>query len=219
MQAATRKRQSDSVLAMQAATRKRQRDSVLAVQAAMRKRQGDSVFAMQAATRQRQSDSVLAVQAAARRAAEAAAAARRDSIRLAVASAPQPEPKAPPVVTRRDSVAPPVPRPVVSTARRDTTLTPVRTAPPVVRVDTSSLRTVAATSFAVQFAAYNDRPGAARLAAVLQQRGIIARVEGSAAPFRVRAGRYTTRAEAEAAAALWRRPGQAAMVVSYGPTP
>jgi SPOR domain len=67
--------------------------------------------------------------------------------------------------------------------------------------------------FAVQFAAYNDKPGAEQFAAVLRARGIAARVEGRSAPFRVRAGRYTTRTEAEAAAAVWRRPGTAAIVV------
>jgi hypothetical protein len=71
----------------------------------------------------------------------------------------------------------------------------------------------------VQFAAYNDRPGAEQFASVLRGRGITARVEGSVAPFRVRAGRFATRAEAEASAALWRRPGQPAIVVALGPTP
>ena len=82
-----------------------------------------------------------------------------------------------------------------------------------------SARPAAAERYGVQFAAYNDRPGAARLAAVLQERGISARVEGTTAPFRVRAGRFTTRAEAEAAATLWRRSGQAVMIVPLGPTP
>ena len=73
--------------------------------------------------------------------------------------------------------------------------------------------------YGVQFAAYNDKPGAEQLASALRTRGITARVEGDAKPFRVRAGRFATRAEAEASAALWRRPGQPAIVVTLGPTP
>lgn len=69
--------------------------------------------------------------------------------------------------------------------------------------------------FAVQFAAYNDKPGAEKFAQALRGRGIVARVEGERAPFRVRAGRYATRAEAEAAAAVWRRPGMPAIVVPF----
>lgn len=105
---------------------------------------------------------------------------------------------------RRDTIA--TPTPAVPSIRRDSVRTPV----------TASTNTV---RFGVQFAAYNDRPGAEKFAAQLRERGIVARVEGVAAPFRVRAGRYSSRAEAEAQATLWRRPGQAAMVVALGPTP
>ena len=71
----------------------------------------------------------------------------------------------------------------------------------------------------MQFAAYNDRPGAEQFASVLRGKGITARVEGTVAPFRVRAGRFATRAEAEASAVLWRRPGQPAIVVELRPRP
>jgi cell division protein FtsN len=111
-----------------------------------------------------------------------------------------------PAAPRRDTVATLIPTPAAPIVRRDTVRTPV----------TASTNTV---RFGVQFAAYNDRPGAEKYASQLRERGIAARVEGVAAPFRVRAGRYGSRAEAEAQATLWRRPGQAAMVVALGPTP
>ena len=98
--------------------------------------------------------------------------------------------------------------------------TAAKTAAPTIAATVApSERPAAAERYGVQFAAYNDRPGAARLAAVLQERGISARVEGTTAPFRVRAGRFTTRAEASAAATLWRGSGQAVMIVPLGPTP
>ncbi len=144
-------------------------------------------------------------------------------------------PKPAPAVVRRDTVVTPKPAPVV--VRRDTVVTP-KPAPAVVRPDTAPTpkpSTPAATPaptanpartsptssgrFGVQFAAYNDRPGAEQYASLLRGRGITARVEGTAAPFRVRAGRFATRAEAEASAALWRRPGQAAIVVALAPSP
>ncbi|MCU0626866.1 MAG: SPOR domain-containing protein, partial [Gemmatimonadaceae bacterium] len=73
--------------------------------------------------------------------------------------------------------------------------------------------------YAVQFAAYNTKVGAQGFVAQLRARGIPARVEGEVAPFRVRAGRYPSRAEAEIAAQGWRTPGQAAIVVGYGGAP
>lgn len=127
-------------------------------------------------------------------------------------TAPTPKPVAP--VARRDTA--PTPKPVAPVVRRDTAPTPTPVPP---RVDTASAPRAAAGRFGVQFAAYNDKPGAEQYAAVLRGRGIVARVEGVVAPFRVRAGRFATRAEAEAAAALWRKPGTAAIVVALGPMP
>lgn len=53
--------------------------------------------------------------------------------------------------------------------------------------------------FSVQVAAYNARRDATSLAARLKERGFDARVFGNKAPWRVRIGRYATRAEATAA--------------------
>ena len=162
-------------------------------------------------------------------------AVRRDTTLKPVVVAPIRRDTTPkPVVVapiRRDTtpkpVAPaPAPKPVVTAPiRRDTTPKPVAPAPapkpvaPTVHADTAAARPATAGHFGVQFAAYNDRPSAEQYASILRSRGITARVEGVVAPFRVRAGRFTTRAEAEASSALWRRPGTAAIVVVLGPVP
>jgi hypothetical protein len=54
-------------------------------------------------------------------------------------------------------------------------------------------------AFTVQVAAYDTRNAADRLATTLRGQGLEARVIGTTKPFRVRVGRYATRAEAEAA--------------------
>lgn len=119
-----------------------------------------------------------------------------------------------PGVTRPAASAPaPVAQKPASPAPTPANTAPSTAAPPAAATAQLTAR------FAVQFAAYNDRPGAESYAALLRGRGITARVEGTAAPFRVRAGRFATRQEAEASAVLWRRPGQAAIVVSLGTTP
>jgi cell division protein FtsN len=48
----------------------------------------------------------------------------------------------------------------------------------------------------VQVAAYDSREPAQRLVNLLKARGIDARVDGTARPYRVRVGRYASRAEA-----------------------
>ena len=53
--------------------------------------------------------------------------------------------------------------------------------------------------YSVQVAAYNRKPEADKLASSLRTRGYEARVDGSAAPFRVRIGRYATAKDAEEA--------------------
>ncbi len=145
-------------------------------------------------------------------------------------AAPAPVAGTPAPVVSRPAASAPVagtPAPVVTTpaAAAPVAQKPASPAPTPANTAPSTAAPTAAASapqtarFAVQFAAYNDRPGAESYAALLRGRGITARVEGSAAPFRVRAGRFATRQEAEASAVLWRRPGQAAIVVSLGTTP
>ena len=126
-----------------------------------------------------------------------------------------PTPKPAPLVVKRDTA--PTPKPVPVVVKRDTAPTPKPTPiPPPTATPTAP---ATSTRYGVQFAAYNDKPGAENLASVLRARGVTARVEGDVKPFRVRAGRFASRAEAEASAALWRRPGQPAIVVTLGPNP
>ena len=116
---------------------------------------------------------------------------------VAPVPAPVPAP-APAPVRRAEPVIPPAPQRQAETAAASPPSAPA-----------------AAMRYAVQFAAYDDRLGAAQFAEQLQRGGIAARVEGNVKPFRVRAGRFATRTEAEATLQLWTRPGQPAIVVSY----
>lgn len=73
--------------------------------------------------------------------------------------------------------------------------------------------------YSVQVAAYDSPEPATRLVRVLVARGIEARVDGKARPFRVRVGKYTTRAAAVRAAATLKAQGYAGFVtlVKAGP--
>lgn len=68
-------------------------------------------------------------------------------------------------------------------------------------------------SYSLQVAAYNKKPEATALAAQLTKRGFSARVDGASAPFRVRIGRYRTRADAVAAQQRARKSGISGFVV------
>ena len=214
--------------AQTAAGRRRQRDSVLAAQGVRAAARRDSLARVASAPRpvvKRDTAPSPRPQVAIVRRDTAATpvVVRRDTSPTPVVPPAVRRDSAPaPVVVRRETVPVPVrrdtvpaPKPPAVVVRRDTAPTPRPAAPVVVRREPVPDAPPEATRFAVQFAAYNDRPGAEQFAAELQGRGITARVEGSERPFRVRAGRFRTRAEAEASAALWRRPGQAAIVVSY----
>ena len=65
--------------------------------------------------------------------------------------------------------------------------------------DTTTTTPIADGAFSVQVAAYTARQDATSLVANLKQRGFDARVVGTKAPYRVRVGRYATRADANAA--------------------
>ena len=207
--------------------------------AAMAKREPPPMGVMRAASESTVVPTVAAAPAAGRRPKrEAAVPARpvtppvkRDTVvtpkpaPVVVKRDTAPTPKPAPVVVKRDTAPTPKPAPVV--VKRDPAPTP-KPAPVVVKRDTaptprpptvSPAAPATGTRYGVQFAAYNDKPGAEKLASTLRTRGITARVEGEVKPFRVRAGRFSTRAEAEASAELWRRPGQPAIVVPLGPTP
>jgi cell division septation protein DedD len=115
-----------------------------------------------------------------------------------------------------DSTAPvPAPPPASDTAARPVpaaTDTAPRSAP-----DSSRRSGGGRTAFySVQVAAYDSAESAERLVKVLQDRGIDARVDGSARPFRVRIGRYSTRADAVKAAALLKAQGHNGFVTLVG---
>lgn len=69
-------------------------------------------------------------------------------------------------------------------------------APPRKNTAPSATASDSVTVFSLQVAAYDTHAAAARAATTLVRRGIDARVDGTRAPFRVRIGRYGSRAEA-----------------------
>ena len=78
---------------------------------------------------------------------------------------------------------------VIDSAKSPPSAMPATKAPAVSR----------SSSYSVQVAAYNRRAEADKLASSLKTRGYQARVDGNAAPFRVRIGRYATAKDAEEA--------------------
>ncbi len=65
-----------------------------------------------------------------------------------------------------------------------------------------------ASYYSVQVAAYQSKEPALNLVSLLKERGLEARVDGSKAPYRVRVGKYTTRAAAVKAQASLKAQGQ-----------
>jgi tetratricopeptide (TPR) repeat protein len=70
--------------------------------------------------------------------------------------------------------------------------------------------------FTLQFAAYQTRPEAMRLVGRLAARGVTARVVGTTKPYRVRVGRYDTRAAAIAAQVQLKAKKLTALVTEIG---
>lgn len=140
----------------------------------------------------------------------------------AVATRPAPKPARD--STRREPVAarPSVTKGATKTAAK----TPTKTSPaksPVTKAPTAKTSTAktppaktpakAPTEFfSVQIAAYDSAEPATRLMKLLVSRGIDARVDGKARPFRVRVGKYATRAQATKAAATLKSQGHGGFV-------
>ncbi|HXY29921.1 MAG TPA: SPOR domain-containing protein [Gemmatimonadaceae bacterium] len=95
-------------------------------------------------------------------------------------------PKAPTAPAASAATKAPAPAPAPTTAP---------TSPP------ASSPSATHTQYTVQIAAYDSRASAEALRDALRQRGMDARVYGTAKPFRVRVGRYDTKSAADAAAA------------------
>lgn len=70
--------------------------------------------------------------------------------------------------------------------------------------------------YSVQVAAYDSDEAAQRVARLLVERGLDARVDGSVRPFRVRIGRYATRAEAVQALETLRSQGHPGFIAVVG---
>lgn len=70
--------------------------------------------------------------------------------------------------------------------------------PLTVKPPAEKVKTAIGAVYSVQIAAYNVKSQAAAMVARLKQRGYEARVDGTAAPFRVRIGKYATQAQASA---------------------
>lgn len=88
------------------------------------------------------------------------------------------------------------------------------TVPPTVPPDTTTVSsatppsaTPSASFYSVQVAAYNSREPAVNLVGTLVERGLEARVDGTGPPYRVRVGKYATRADAVKAAASLKSQG------------
>jgi cell division septation protein DedD len=101
-------------------------------------------------------------------------------------------PGTPPDTSRRAAAPPPRLSPSPSPS-------PV-TAPP-------STATAGSAFYSVQVAAYESREPATRMARMLASRGLEARVDGKARPYRVRVGKYSGRSEAVKAAATLKSQG------------
>ena len=94
-----------------------------------------------------------------------------------------------------------------SSARDSTTR--IEPAPAVPKPATAPASTARNESsfYSVQVAAYDSPEPATRMSRMLKSRGLEARVDGKGRPYRVRVGKYTTRAEAVKAAAALKSQG------------
>lgn len=159
--------------------------------------------------------------------------ARQPRAATAAVSAPVPAP-IPAAVATVATVAPPPARPTATTAatRTPSSTLPMASAPaapitspaltPAAKPAPAAAVAPAADAggnFAVQIAAYGQRDGAESLAGRLRARGFDARATGRVAPFRVKIGRYATRAAAAAARATFAGQGVAGFVTDAGDGP
>jgi TolA-binding protein len=122
----------------------------------------------------------------------------------------------PPAAATTNPVQVPAKQPMtLPTKARDTepsVVEPKTPVPTAAEVKNAPASAVGTRSYSVQVAAYNKKPQAEKLAASLEKRGYQARVDGVAAPFRVRIGRYTTAREAEVALKEIKSKGMAGFV-------
>ncbi len=125
------------------------------------------------------------------------------------AAAPVAAKAAPASTPASAGVAVPTPAPAAAPAR--VAAAPAPTTPPPAASD--------AGAFAVQVAAFNQRDQADALVTRLRGRGLDARATGAVAPFRVKLGRYATRAAAASARAEFAGQGLTGFVTDAGDGP
>ena len=113
-------------------------------------------------------------------------------------TSPAPAPAPVPARESTTTVPAPAPPPAPTVTRPSRTVVPP--APPVVapKEDAEPPASTSSSAWSVQVAAYNARNQADAMVARLKQNGYEARVDGAAAPYRVRIGRYSTQGQASA---------------------
>ena len=118
------------------------------------------------------------------------------------------------------AAAPPVADPKPPTSLP---VAPTVAAPPIVTPATPSVSAPAPTTppaaafYSVQLAAYDSQESATRLVRQLVALGVDARIEGARAPYRVRVGKYQTRAEAAKASADLKTKGHSGFITLVNP--
>jgi cell division septation protein DedD len=120
----------------------------------------------------------------------------------ATVRAPSPTTKTAPTAVPKTTPNVAVPRPKPPTEANDSkpSIVDPSKAPKTVAEEPEAKRNTPAqrgSGYSVQVAAYTHKAEADKLASSLNKRGYSARVDGSAAPFRVRIGRYTSERDAE----------------------
>jgi cell division septation protein DedD len=111
----------------------------------------------------------------------------------------------------------PAPAPTPAPAAAPASQTPPRTRPatqPAQAPSSPKPGAAGGTVYSVQVAAYDSREAATRMADVLVSRGLDARVDGRQQPFRVRIGRFATRAEAVRLQQTLKSQGQGGFVTA-----
>jgi len=120
-----------------------------------------------------------------------------------------PAPAATPPDTAKRPVMPPPAAPVSAPPRATAGV-----APPVAL---ASVSPAAPAFYSVQLAAYDSQESATRMVQQLTGRGIDARVDGAVAPYRVRVGKFSSRADAAKAAADLKAKGHNGFITLVGP--
>lgn len=111
------------------------------------------------------------------------------------------------VVAAPPTVPPTVPPDTTTVSSAPPPSTPATPATGSASPATPPSATTSASFYSVQVAAYNSREPAVNLVGTLVERGLEARVDGTGPPYRVRVGKYTTRADAVKAAASLKSQG------------